>query len=268
MNLSNVTENVKRAMAKAMLDEALKIIDSDEGKTLAPEELAARIKQFAAEIPEEKVEKLLADDAAGQEIKERFWRPGKLSCLNGTLLLRNTVDSDREGFLRLQQEYSPLRSLLEEEQYCSKIWDDHCGHTALTLSIIRDGAYVGYCGIKDLSKKRWEIAIELLPEWTRQGFGSAVLPAMLDAIRDRLGVDDFRVRIDPSNTASQALFEKLGARPNGISKFILHDEEEIRRCEEENLHQINDTLVAVARKFGVEPRRLLSHVLEYTLCWD
>lgn len=48
---------------------------------------------------------------------------------------------------------------------------------------------------------------------------------MLDAVKERLDVVDFSVKIDPTNTASQGLFEELGAKPNGISKFILHDEE-------------------------------------------
>lgn len=91
---------------------------------------------------------------------------------------------------------------------------------------------------------------------------------MLDALKNRLSADNFRIRIDPTNTASQGMFEKLGAKPNGISKFILQSEEEIQQCEDANLHLIDDTLIAVATKFEVEPRKLLSHVLEYTLHWS
>lgn len=136
------------------------------------------------------------------------------------------------------------------------------------LSIVKDGEYVGYCGIKDLSKEQWEIAIELLPEWTHHGIGSAAIPAMLDALKERLSADTFRVRIEPTNLASQGLFEKLGAKPNGISKYILQSEEEIQQCEETNLNLIDDTLITVAKKFEVEPCKLLSHVLEYTLYWS
>lgn len=53
-----------------------------------------------------------------------------------------------------------------------------------------------------------------------------------------MGVKKFRVKIDADNYASQRLFEKLGAIPYGI-----------------------------AEQFGVEPRKLLSHVLEYELNW-
>lgn len=269
MNQNNVTENVKRAMARAMLDEILQIIDSGESESLTPEQLATRLDKFEAELPQDKIEKYLTDDTVAKDIKEQFWASGNISCLNDTLTLRNTIDSDRDGFLRLQQEYSPLRSLLRyEPSYCARIWRDHNDNTSLMLSIIKSKEYIGYCGIKDISKEQWEISIELLPEWIHRGIGTAVITAMLDAVKDRLGVTVFRVRIDANNVASQCLFEKLGATPNGISKFILSNEDEILQCEEANLDQIDDTLVSVAKKFDVEPRKLLSHVLEYTLTWD
>lgn len=73
--------------------------------------------------------------------------------------------------------------------------------------------------MKDTSEKPWELAIELLPEWRRKGIGTAAVRAMLDAVGSRLGKTVFRIRIDPNNTASQRLFEKLGASPNTILKF-------------------------------------------------
>lgn len=268
MENNTVTDNVKRAMAKAMMDDVLRMIDSNEGKTISPEEIVAYIKQFMDDPPAEKVEKAVNDDAAGQKLKNQFWSFGTISCQNGDLLLRDVLDSDKDGYLRLQQEYSSLRSLLYDERYCEKIWRDHTDHISLILTITKDGEYVGYCGIKDLSKERWEIVIELLPKWTHQRIGSSAIPAMLDALKCRLSVDHFRVRIDPTNLASQGLFEKLGAKPNGISKFVLQSEEEIQKCEETNLHLIDDRLVTVAKKFDVEPRKLLSHVLEYALHWN
>ena len=91
---------------------------------------------------------------------------------------------------------------------------------------------------------------------------------MLDELKRRLGVTSYSVRIEPSNTASQRLFEKLGATPNGISEFLLHGAEELKKYEETNLQYITEQLSEVAQKFGVEPRKLLSHVLEYRLDWN
>lgn len=268
MSKNTVTDNVKRAMAKAMMDEILRMLDSNEGKPINPEEIVAHMNQFMVDPPTDKAEKAVDDYAVGQKLKNQFWSFGNISCKNGELLLRAVLDCDKDGYLQLQQAYSSLRSLLQDERYCEKIWRDHTDHTTLIISIEKNGEYVGYCGIKDLSKEQWEIAIELLPKWTHQGVGSAAIPAMLDALKNRLSADNFRIRIDPTNTASQGLFEKLGAKPNGISKFILQSEEEIPQCEEANLHLIDDALIAVAKKIDVAPRKLLSHVLEYTLHWS
>ena len=126
---------------------------------------------------------------------------------------------------------------------------------------------MGYCGIKNVCAEKWEVVIELLKEHTGQGVGTLAVRGLLDAVAQRCGVTEFRIRIDSDNYASQRMFEKLGALPNGVSEFLLHDVEDIRDCEEESLKDINECLIAVADKFHVEPRTLLSHVLEYKLIW-
>lgn len=248
-----------------MLDEVLQMIDSKDDKVLHPDELIEYLQKFAVEPPTDKLEQIRSDLSAAQQTEDKFWAGGNIVCEKASITMRRVSASDQIGFLQLQQEYSSVRSLLVDEAYRLGIWSEHMESTALMLSITREDQYIGYCGIKDTSKTPWEIVIELLPEWTRQGIGCAAISAMVSAIKARLGVSEFRVRIDPTNTASQRLFEKLGAQPNGISEFILHDAEEIRQCEELNLPLIDDALVAVAQKFNVEPRKLLSHVLEYRL---
>lgn len=133
--------------------------------------------------------------------------------------------------------------------------------------LILDDQYIGYCGIKNTAQGPWEIAIELYKKWTNHGLGRIAISAMLDAMVTRLGVRQFRVRIDPGNHASQKLFEKMGAQPNGVSEYLILDQKELEKVEKKNLNLIDAATVALADKFGVEPRKLLSHVLEYTLSW-
>lgn len=268
MNQNDIMENAKRAIEKAMSGGALRLIDSGENGTCIPQKAIPRFDQFAAETSKENPEKPHVDVAREKDIKDQFWSLGNIVRVDNTIRLRKPMGLDQGGFLRLQQEYFPLRSLLKDERYCAEIWNDYNNDTALMFSITKDDAYIGYCGIKDLSRNPPEISIELIAEWTHHGIGSATIPAMLDAVKERLGIVDFRIRIDPTNLASQRLFEKLGAKPNGISKFILHKEDEIRQYEVENLHSIDDARIAVAEKFQVEPRKLLSHVLEYVLAWN
>ena len=170
------------------------------------------------------------------------------------------------GFVnQVREAYQKL--MLNEESYRNALWKDHCGEKSLMLSIILDDQYIGYCGIKNTAQEPWEIAIELYKKWTNHGLGRIAISAMLDAMVIRLGVRQFRVRIDPSNHASQKLFEKMGAQPNGVSEYLILDQKELEKVEKENLNLIDAATVALADKFGVEPRKLLSHVLEYTLSW-
>ena len=154
--------------------------------------------------------------------------------------------------------------ILERNNKGVRLWI--AGETVM-LSIENMGSYIGYCGIKDTSQDLWEIAIELKRDWTKHGIGYPALFTMLNAIKSRLGVTEFRVRIDPTNYPSQKLFERLGAIPNGLSELWLHDHRALEKFEEENLHLIDERIVEVAKKFQVEPRKLLSHVLEYRLSW-
>ena len=201
-------------------------------------------------------------------MKDQFWQTGETISAGPQLVLRNVIPSDRDGFIDLQRKNSAFKGMLKEKIYCDLIWDEHTQDSTLVCSIVHEGEYIGYCASKDTTRELWEISIELQPEWTNRGIGRIAITAMLNEIKARLGVDRYRVRIEPTNYPSQRLFEGLGAVPNGISELWIHDQQILEACEEENLHHINDQLVAVADKFGVPPRKLLTHVLEYTLQWN
>ena len=71
---------------------------------------------------------------------------------------------------------------------------------------------------------------------------------MLREMKSRLAVTQYIVRIEPTNLASQKLFEKLGATPYGIIDLWFHEQATIERCEEAGLHLIDDDMIAVAKK--------------------
>ena len=260
---------VKNAIEET-LQEALAILDADDGKTFE-EKKEALIKHL-----EKHREPILADtladcaiaDTIGQQIKDSFWNFGEITCSDPSIILSKVSDADRAGYMEIQKEYSTMKSMLKEQIYCDMLWNELVQPKALMLTISKDGNYVGYCGIRNTAEKPWEIAIELLPQWTQKGIGAIAISGMLDAIKTRLDISEFRARIDPSNHSSQKLFEKLGAKPNGISEYLIHNQAKLDQCEEDNLHLIDESLINLAAKFNVEPRRLLSHVLEYAMTWN
>ena len=262
----------KRSMQKSLdtiLQNVLDMLEADDGRSFEEK------KEQAIRMLTEKEDSLLVNklvdlaiaEKSASQIRESFWSFGEEILLSNGICLRNVRASDREGFLALQKHYSSTPAMLAQEAYQNMVWSEHTEQKSLMLSIEQDQAYIGYCGIQDLSKDIWEISIELMPEKVRQGIGSIAIPAMLDELRDRLGVITYRIRIEPTNYVSQRLFEKLGAVPNGISELWLHDPDDLAQLEEEGMHLIDETLIAVAMKFDVEPRALLSHVLEYKLTW-
>ena len=101
--------------------------------------------------------------------------------------------------------------MMKEEAYRNMLWNEHIEYKALMFSVIVDNEYAGYCGIKNTTHEQWEIAIEILNKWKHKGIGYRAISVMLDEIKNRLNVSEFRVRIDVENYPSQRLFEKLGA---------------------------------------------------------
>lgn len=266
MNRSISAEYSKQREREKLAGEVLDIIEAEDGRNLQDKikSVMAYLDQIIREEPETTEE----TDVDCRTAKEAFWQFGEIRCADSTIILRPVEDKDREEYLGLQQEYSITKSMLRDESYRSILWNEHSGNKPLFLTITKDGNYIGYCGIHNTTRELWEIAIELKREWVNKGIGSIVLPAMLDAMKARLGVFEYRVRIDPGNQASQKLFEKMGALPNGISALFLHDPQAIEECEKENMSRIDDDLISLAERFSVEPRKLLSHVLEYKLVWS
>ena len=267
MKNDSVTKNSMRICMEEIVQKVMDILEAEDGRSF--EEKKADVIQYLNEKEDallaERLLSIITKEESGRCIKTSFWEKGNCLLASDEVILREVSEHDKEPFIELQQQYFFLKSMLKDEACYDMLWNEHREDKALMCSIEVNGVYVGYCGIKNLLNNQWEIAIEILKDWTNQGIGYVAIRAFVEAVKIRMGVSEFRVRIDPGNIASQKLFEKLGAVPNGISEFMIHNEEDLKRCEEENLDLIDDTIITLADKLGVEPRKLLSHVLEYKL---
>lgn len=269
MGEKNLSHKATKIYMGNVTQKVLDIFEADDGKLFEDKkkDAIAYIETQEDTLLAERVLKAAINDETGKNIKERFWNVGNISKSDEHVCIRMVQESDKNYFLELQKETCLVKSMLKEEAYQNMMWNEHIQDKSMMFTIEVDGGYAGYCGINNLSRENWELAIELLSKFRYKGVGYAAICIMLSAIKSRLGVDCFRAKIDADNYASQRLIEKLGATPYGIAEYILHKEEDITRCEEENLDAIDEKLMQVAQKFGVEPRKLLSHVLEYELTW-
>jgi len=264
---------VDKYVEKRMLDKSiedifqnvLNILQSDDGKS-DEEKKKAALDFLQSQMSSNKlVEKQnCVQEAYDGCPKNTFWRNDSVVHVSPQIELRKVCDSDCEKYLAVRAAYFASEHLMNNEMVRRSLWENHTKSTALMFSIYQNNDYAGYCGIHDLTSPSWELTIELLPEKTNQGIGTTAMTAMLNEIKRRWGISEFCVRIEPTNLASQSLFENLGAVPDGIAA-LEDDPRLIEACEAENLHLIDDKLKAVAKKFSVEPRKLLSHVLKYTL---
>ena len=268
MSERKISDIARKVSAEDYLHKVMEILEAEDGRTFEEKknDVIEYLKDKEDALLEKRVLEAAINDETGRCLKQKFWQEGKIQ-VTTEILLRKVCELDRENYIELQKETSPMKSMLKEEAYRIMLWNEHIQDKSLMLTIEVSGEYAGYCGINNLSKEKWEISIELLKRWRNQGIGYKAINTMLTELKERLNVKEFSIKIEPDNYASQKLFEKLGAVPYGIAEFMLHKEEDILRCEEEKFDEIDDKLISVAEKFGVEPRKLLSHVLEYRLEW-
>lgn len=270
MKNQSLAANAMKISIEDSIHKVMNIIEKEDGRTFEEKKKEAInfLKDKENTLLAERLIDIATNDEMGKKIYKKFWAMGECIITENEIILRKVQDSDKDIFIELQKENNIVKSMMKEEAYRNMLWNEHIEYKALMFSVIVDNEYAGYCGIKNTTHEQWEIAIEILNKWKHKGIGYRAISVMLDEIKNRLNVSEFRVRIDAENYPSQRLFEKLGAEPNGISEFLLHEEADIRRCEEENIHLLDERIQKLAKQFNVEPRKLLSHVLEYKLTWD
>ena len=270
MKNQSLAANVMKISMEDSIHKVMDIIEKEDGRTFEEKKKEAInfLKDKENTLLAERLIDIATNDEMGKKIYKKFWKMGECIITENEIILRKVQDSDKDIFIELQKENNIVKSMMKEEAYRNMLWNEHIEYKALMFSVIVDNEYAGYCGIKNTTHEQWEIAIEILNKWKHKGIGYRAISVMLDEIKNRLNVSEFRVRIDAENYPSQRLFEKLGAEPNGISEFLLHEEADIGRCEEENIHLLDERMQKLAKRFSVEPRKLLSHVLEYKLTWD
>ena len=174
------------------------------------------------------------------------------------------TEAEKEQCLAVKYEYSPLKRAYKDEKFREEVWKDFMAENAFVCSIYKKDSneFVGYCSIKDLSKKDWELAIELTSDDCHKGYGTEALSLFMENVHNLTGRRFFRVRVEIDNHASQGLMKKLGAYPNGISEFWLHGEA-IERFQEEYKYMITDEIRNVAEEFCMDAEDILGYVLEY-----
>lgn len=190
---------------------------------------------------------------------------------NESIIIRPPTPSDADFYVNLRAEYSLMyRGILKTNKDINDalLHDDLCKPRSFYCIIeeASTGVLVGYIGIKDTGLDVWEIAIELDRKHTKQGLGPQSIRLFLNEVHRITGHEEFRAVVETDNAPSQKCFERLGATLVGlVNGPILKLEDEKRRFEDTHLDLIDDNIRALASRLGVEPRMLLSNVLDFRL---
>jgi [ribosomal protein S5]-alanine N-acetyltransferase len=115
--------------------------------------------------------------------------------------------------------HKPFTELAEAEAYLRNIDAGRVNGTHLTwgIALREDDKVIGTTTLFSLNLKhrRAEIGYALASNWWKRGFGSEALRSVLAHAFDTLGYLRIEADIDPRNTASCGLVEKLGFRLEG-----------------------------------------------------
>jgi RimJ/RimL family protein N-acetyltransferase len=188
-----------------------------------------------------------------------------------TVVIRPIASDDADFYVGIRMQNSMMfRSLIGSKPHnnIQLLQADLCQPDSFFCIIesSNNPAPIGYLGIKDTSADLWEVAIELDRKYTHQGYGAHSIRLFLNEMQRITGKNEFRAVIDVDNIASQKCFEKLGAQLVGLCNGpVLKLPEEKERFEERNLDLIDAHMIELAEHLGAEPRKLLSHVLDYRL---
>ncbi|MBE6034991.1 MAG: GNAT family N-acetyltransferase [Clostridiales bacterium] len=173
--------------------------------------------------------------------------------------------TDKEAYIKLEEENSSMPRAYELEGYGDSLWDDFNEEKAFNV-VIRSkstDSFMGYCGIKNTQKEELELAMTLFKKYQGKGYGPEALHLFMVKVKEITGISEFKALVDGENVHSQKMCEKIGGKPLGITEHLLHDQAYMEEYEQEHAHEVSDVMREVAAKFKVAPEKLLTHVLVY-----
>ena len=201
---------------------------------------------------------------------EQFFDDEGILAKKDWLIFRKPEKKDLMGYIEAFGVRSPglAKEYLRDDEWGQSLrdsyWEAVEDQDALFCTIETErGKFCGYCNIHRLSENPPEIGIDLLPAYQGRGIGPRAVNALMDAFEKKAGCTAFVAEIEPENKNSQKMFRRLGFAPAGITTFLIKDPTMLEAFEESRMDEITDDMHYLAEEFGVEPRKLLSHLLVF-----
>lgn len=249
------------------------ILDSiEEAKRLEKEGKAQESKALLDSVRKKVIhmikvlENSIVETPEGECDRTKLPREGELIAQNDLVVIKMIDSSEYDSYMDVSYICSLFKDKYAEEGFKKTEWESFLAEHKVVVSIYdkKTGSFVGYCSVNDIREKDWEIAIEENVEFRNKGYGYNALSLFINKLTELTGQRFYRAVIDIDNYASQNLFKKLGAYPNGISEYILHGDD-LEKFQKENIDLIDDNIKRFADEFNIDPEDLLGHVVEYRI---
>lgn len=243
-------------LANEILDYLNQVKDSDNWKAL----LLDKIHAMEVELDEspKKVYEKQAWDFSQEKAAYVF-------ASDGDLTIRPLQERDKSFYYAVRQQWDSAlpESMFDQEN--GLLWKPTQEESSFFCVVEQQSHPVGYVAIHDTRVSPWELAVEFDKAFCNKGLGPRTIKLFLSKIEEITLISLFRARVEVDNIACQKCMTKIGADLVGLGQGVLKTEEEMRKFEEENIGLIDEHMISLAEKLNVDPRKLLSHVLEYEI---
>lgn len=179
--------------------------------------------------------------------------------------LRKLQDSDKETYIKLENETWVNSKALQDEEHNDRLWKSMFSDTEIHYAVLMENQICGFVSIMKLDKEVQELAVELFEEYRHKGIGYAALVQLLEICKKEYKIKNIQSKVYADNFPSILLMKRIGGIPHGITKNVCIEEASQLEYQKENKELISDNVKEVARLFNVEPELLLSHLLMFEI---
>lgn len=264
-NIREIRDSLRKKATKDILEHSLQVIED-----AIKQEDEKISKEMILDLITELENSIKAENPVNMKTAKRMVnclpQYGELFAEDSKIRLSVISDAEKDYYMNVSYECSAVKGAFRNSDYVDYLWEEFLDKNAFVCSIYdrETDEYIGYCSIKDLRQEYLELAIEEKEVYRNQGYGTSAIRLFTTKLTELLGERFYRVRIDIDNYASQKLFKKVGAYPNGISEFLLKGKE-LEKFREENISLIDEKMRKVAEEFCMDAEDMLGYVLEYLI---
>lgn len=186
---------------------------------------------------------------------------------NSEIKLCPFTEADREFYTAIREQYAKIAINTSLESKERAYWEGTLTHNVFfcTIMLQETNERIGYIAFKNTASNLWEIAIELHHDYCGKGFGGTAIQLFLSKAKEITGKNQYQALVEVDNIHCQKCMDKLNAELIDIFNLMFEDDEEAKRFENENMDMITEEMVQLAQKLDVEPRKLLTNVLDYRI---